>query len=79
MDKYSIVISDIAKQDIRGIASYIKNDLQEPAIAIKTTDAILDGTSTLDNMPTRMVSRQWERRDRTFSLKIHHFNISFAL
>ena len=54
MGKYSVNISDLAKQDIRGIASYIKNDLQEPSIAIKTTDAILDGISTLDDMPTRI-------------------------
>ena len=52
MSKYSIDISDLAKQDIRGIALYIKNDLQEPTIAIKTTNAILDGISTLDDMPT---------------------------
>ena len=54
MGVYRVSITDLAKQDIRRIASYIKNDLQEPEIAIKTVDAILDAIYTLENMPLRI-------------------------
>ena len=46
MDEYDVGISDKAKKDIRDIASYINNDLQEPKIAYMTTVAILDSIST---------------------------------
>ena len=54
MGDYKVTISDLGKQDIRDIASYITNDLQEPAIAEKTTEAILDAIFTLENMPARV-------------------------
>ena len=38
MREYDVNISDLAKQDILAIASYIEYDLHEPFIAAKTTD-----------------------------------------
>ena len=54
MGEYNVGISDLAKQDIRNTASYIKHELLEPAIAEKTTEAILDAIFTLEDMPTRI-------------------------
>jgi len=54
MDEYSIKISDLAKQDIRDIAAHITQEFQEPGIAEKTTDAILDAIFTLEAMPDRI-------------------------
>jgi len=54
MGEYSIGISDLAKQDIRSTAEYIKYELLEPAIAENTTEAILDAISTLEDMPDRI-------------------------
>ena len=54
MGEYRVIISDSAKQDIRNTASYIKNDLQEPVIAERTTEAILDAILTLEDMPERI-------------------------
>ena len=47
MGEYRIEISDSAKQDILDTAAYIKYNLLEPAIAVKTTEAILDAILTL--------------------------------
>ena len=54
MGEYSIGISDLAKQDIRSTAEYIKYELLEPAIVENTTEAILDAISTLEDMPDRI-------------------------
>ena len=54
MDEYRIGISDLAKQDIRDVAVYITQELQEPGIAEKTTNAILDAIITLEKMPDRI-------------------------
>jgi len=54
MGEYRVCISDSAKQDIRAIAAYIKHELQEPAIAEKTTVAILDAIFTLEEIPMRI-------------------------
>ena len=51
MGDYKVYISGLAKQDMHDIASYIKYDLQEPAISEKTVDAIADAVFTLENMP----------------------------
>ena len=47
MGEYRVSITDLAKQDIRGIVSYIKNDLQEPEIAYKMADTRIDAIYTL--------------------------------
>ena len=54
MGTYRINITDKAKQDILGITAYITNELHEPAIAVKTVDAILDAIYTLEEMPNRI-------------------------
>jgi len=54
MDIYRISVSDLAKQDIKDVATHITYELQEPAIAMKTTNAILDAIFTLEEMPERI-------------------------
>ena len=54
MGEYKVRISDLAKQDIRDTASYIMSDLQEPAIADKTIENMVDAIFTLEDMPTRI-------------------------
>ena len=54
MGEYSVRISDLAKRDIRNVTNYIKHDLQEPVIAEKTAETILDAIFTLENMPARI-------------------------
>jgi plasmid stabilization system protein ParE len=54
MGEYRISISDLAKQDIREIAAYIRYDLQEPIIAEKTIKTVLDAIFTLEEMPARI-------------------------
>jgi len=44
----------LAKQDIRETAAYIRHNLQEPTIAEKNTEAILDAIFTLEDMPARI-------------------------
>jgi len=54
MDAYRVSITDAAKQDIRDLDSYITDELTEPAIAMKTTNAIIDAIDTLEQMPDRI-------------------------
>ena len=54
MGKFRVNISDLGKQDIREIASYIKHTLQEPVIARRTVDAIVDAIHTLEDNPARI-------------------------
>ena len=54
METYRINITDIAKQDIRDINSYITNELHEPVVATNITSAILDAIETLEQMPDRI-------------------------
>jgi len=51
---YRINITDAAKQDIRDIGKYITDEFQEPIVAEKTTDAVLDAIFTLEQMPDRI-------------------------
>ena len=53
MDRYTINISDLAKQDIRDISTDISDQLIEPDIADNTIETILDAISSLDFMPAR--------------------------
>jgi plasmid stabilization system protein ParE len=61
MDTYRINITDTAKQDILSISAYISNELQEPAIAVKAVNAILDAIYTLEEMPNRIGPAKDER------------------
>ena len=54
MDVYSVIISNLAKQDILQTSSYIKHELHEPSIAEEATEAILDAIYTLEDMPERI-------------------------
>ena len=54
MGEYRVNISDLAKQDIRETVSYIRNDLQEPAVAERIAEAILDAIFSLEDMPARI-------------------------
>jgi len=54
MDFYKVSITDAAKQDIRDVGRHITDELQEPAIAAKTTNAIIDAIETLEQMPDRI-------------------------
>ncbi|MCL1875606.1 MAG: hypothetical protein FWF87_05040 [Synergistaceae bacterium] len=55
MGEYRIIISDLAKQDIRETAEYIRNELQEPIIAERTTEAILEAIFTIeDKIPNKL-------------------------
>ena len=54
MDVYKIEISDSAKKDIKDTALYIMHDLQEPELAEKFTERIIDTVSTLEDMPFRI-------------------------
>lgn len=54
MGEYNIAITDTAKQDIRSIATYIRDVLQEPTIAESMVDTILDAIFTLEDMPDRI-------------------------
>ena len=81
MDKYNVDISDLAKQDIRDITSYIMNVLQEPAVAFMTTDAILDGISTLDEMPARvpLVNNERLAKKQIRGLQIKNYTAFFRI
>ena len=54
MGEYRVNITDLAKQDITKTAAHITYEFQEPTIAVKTTDAILDAIFTLEEMPDRI-------------------------
>ena len=81
MAKYNVDISDLAKQDIRDIASYISSDLQEPIIAINTTDTVLDAISTLDNMPERipLVNNERLAKQKIRGLQIKSYTAFFRI
>lgn len=53
MGSYNIYISQRAKSDMRGIAAYIANELQEPDTALKIVDELLGGITSLQEMPER--------------------------
>ena len=54
MVNYNVVISDLAKQDIRDTNTYINDQLLNPIAAANTTDAIIDAIFKLENMPKRV-------------------------
>jgi plasmid stabilization system protein ParE len=54
MEVYRINITDVAKQDILDIENHIKDEFQEPGVALNVTNAILDAIFTLEQMPDRI-------------------------
>ena len=81
MGEYNVAISDLAKQDIRGVASYISNNLQEPIIAVNTTDAILDAIFTLEDMPARipLVNDEHLAKQQIRGLQIKNYTAFFRI
>ena len=81
MGEYRVQISDLAKRGIRNIVSYINTDLQEPAIAAKTADAILDAISTLKDIPARIAFVNEERlaEKGIRRLIINHYSAFFRV
>jgi addiction module RelE/StbE family toxin len=53
MTKYNIEITEPAENDLIGIGNYIKYELLEPAIALKTIDSISTNILELETMPFR--------------------------
>ena len=53
MKKYSIFITHTATEDLKGIASYIAIELQEPSIAKKLVGNIKEAIMSLEQIPTR--------------------------
>ena len=81
MGEYRINISDLAKQDIRETATYIRYDLQEPTIAEKATEAILDAIFTLEDMPARIGLANDERlaKKQVRGLHIKNYTVFFRI
>ena len=52
-EKYEVLLSIKAKEDLKNIAFYIKNNLKEPAIASKYTKMIKNEIKTLSYFPQR--------------------------
>ena len=53
MDKYNIEITEPAENDLNKIGYYIKHDLLEPEIALKTIEKISSKILELEYMPFR--------------------------
>ena len=57
---YSVRYSPAAREDLRGIYSYIAYRLKESGTAAKQTDRIRKGIRSLDMMPERCRVVEWE-------------------
>jgi plasmid stabilization system protein ParE len=81
MDEYKIDISDYAKQDIRDMATYIRDELLEPAFADSTTEAVLSAISKLDFMPARIPLVKNERlaKQKIRGLQIKNYTVFFRI
>ena len=53
MDRYKVELSIDSKEDIKDIALYIKNELKEPAIAIKYSKLLRDKIQSLEYHPEK--------------------------
>lgn len=58
MDKYAVMLTNRALQDLDGIYTYIAKNLLEPGIALKLVDEIEAAVLSLDEMPHRCPERQ---------------------
>ena len=81
MGEYRVSVSDSAKKDIRKIVSYIRYDLQEPAIAEKTTEAILDAIFTLEDMPARigLVNDERLAKKQVRGIRVKNYSAFFSI
>ncbi|HEY8909534.1 MAG TPA: type II toxin-antitoxin system RelE/ParE family toxin [Desulfosporosinus sp.] len=53
MKKYNVFMTHTATEDLKSIAAYIVNELQEPSIAKKLVGNIKESVMSLEQMPTR--------------------------
>ena len=51
----NVILSKVARQDIRAIREYIRNELENPDVARDTIKALRDTVSSLSEMPERGV------------------------
>ena len=81
MGEYRVNISDLAKQDIRDIVSYIRYDLQEATIAERTAEAILDAIFTLEDMPARigLVNDERLAKKQVRGLRVKNYTAFFRI
>ena len=81
MSEYKVNISDLAKQDIRDTVSYIEYNLQEPVIAKKTAEAIINAIFTLEDMPARLGLVNDERlaKKQVRGLRIKNFIVFYRI
>ena len=59
-NKYTVIYSPEARNDLRTIYSYIRNVLKEPKPAKEQSVRIRDQIKTLDTFPERNTSVDWE-------------------
>ena len=60
MEKYTVIYSPEAMDDLRSIYSYIAFKLKEPDIAKKLVDKIRNDIRKLDEQPERYAPVEWE-------------------
>ncbi|KKM12131.1 plasmid stabilization protein [Clostridiales bacterium PH28_bin88] len=53
MKGYKVLMTQPAADDLKGIATYIANELREPSIAKKLVGKIKEAVMSLSEMPTR--------------------------
>jgi toxin ParE1/3/4 len=53
MKSYSVLMTHIATDDLKGIAAYIANELREPATAKKLVSKLREEVMSLAELPTR--------------------------
>ncbi len=53
MNKYKVLMTQPATNDLKGISEYIARELKEPAIARKLVSKIKAAVMSLEQMPTR--------------------------
>lgn len=60
MEKYTVIYSPEAMDDLRSIYSYIAFKIKEPDIAKKLVDKIRNDIRKLDEQPERYAPVEWE-------------------
>jgi plasmid stabilization system protein ParE len=53
MKIYSVLMTQVAADDLKGISRYITYDLKEPIVAKKQITNIFESIMTLETLPTR--------------------------
>lgn len=71
-DKYSVVYSPAARNDLFAIRRYIADKLKAPSTATKLAKRIRDSIKELDTSPERYVRVDWEP---WHSMNMRHFPV----